>query len=280
MRIIVIALLFCICVREVEAVGGFSLEELATLLTKEGVFSAEDTEAMMAKLREGQARREKAPPAAPKEELTLVPAAKWGQSLEEVYVSVKLAIRRDLPPCVDYEDLVFTAEGKQLELQAVCKEEPRKIIYRFNATLLWEVEPKELVKQARGEVIAVLKKKEPQWWLGLSNEGQDPPGLKVWWDVKKTFSAALSGNNAFKFGTQKKVEKMLKQQNIKLKKFNAEKASERASDPASETTSEPAPETLSESTPESVPESGFTSDPASDSTLEPASVADSISSEL
>jgi hypothetical protein len=68
------------------------------------------------------------------------PAVRWTQSLNEVYIEVKWATWFDSPGCLDTFDHVYSAEGNQLLVEAMCRTSDKAVLrYKLDVELWGEV---------------------------------------------------------------------------------------------------------------------------------------------
>jgi hypothetical protein len=119
----------------------------------------------------------------------LPPAIQWAQSMDSVYIQIKLSHRHDAPGCLELLDEQSSVAATNLRFTATCKQSEHPM--RFHLDLfLFDIVDEDKSSTGRssvGRVNIVLKKRIPKYWKSLSREGLHMPNVRPWYDMRKRF---------------------------------------------------------------------------------------------
>lgn len=120
--------------------------------------------------------------------ITISPAIKWGQSLEDLLIFVKFAPRIDSPGCNELlEKEVFISESNELRLEAFGILSGAPVRFSLTVPLFDRVirQGIEVKNAGVGALIIEVKKVKNNVWVQLFQERFDASGVKstVWWDL-------------------------------------------------------------------------------------------------
>lgn len=119
------------------------------------------------------------------------PAAKWGQSFEEVTFFLKYASRIDSPGCNDVteqsEQVKIINGAMQLSVTGLCVLAGRPVRFVLDLPLFEEVQPSSIktVAAGVGASIITIKKKKVGIWPQIWKRGFNKKGIPitVWWEL-------------------------------------------------------------------------------------------------
>lgn len=115
------------------------------------------------------------------------PPTQWAQSLDEIQMEVKFALRHGVPGCIHTFDTNITFTKDTLNLTAFCYEGDIKMKYVLNIHLWGTIDPEESEYEelaAGGILITLQKDPAPGRWLTLCFD-EKPENLKLWYDQHK-----------------------------------------------------------------------------------------------
>ncbi len=123
------------------------------------------------------------------------PAIQWAQSLDNIYLQIKLSHRHDAPGCLELIDEDIRLSPSHFLLTATCKQSdyPMKFLLDLQLFDLVDDLKSTSERSSVGRVNIVLRKNRSGYWKSLVKQGVPlPPNIKVWYDMRKKFEDELS----------------------------------------------------------------------------------------
>jgi len=112
------------------------------------------------------------------------PPTKWAQSLEEVELEVKFALRHGVPGCIQVHELNITFTKDTLNLTGYCYEGDIKLKYVLDLHLWGSIEPEDSSYEelSAGVIhIKLAKDPAPARWMTICFD-ERPENLQLWYD--------------------------------------------------------------------------------------------------
>jgi len=147
----------------------------------------------------------------------IVPAMKWAQSMDQIYILIKFADSFENPACLELNNLDYKFDSKKFNLKAFCilKEKPIEFIVDMK---LWNViVPKNSSFELNKGIGTVIMSKENNKtiWENLYEDGQDF-NLKIWYEMKEKHYNELKENGYVEKNNKEFEEwKKKKEENLK-----------------------------------------------------------------
>jgi hypothetical protein len=125
-------------------------------------------------------------------EVTLVPAFKWAQSKDTVFLEVRLAHRIDSPACDELLNDVLRIEGRSVSLTGYCESSGLKMRVTLNLELHDEVDDafSSYTVQSGRVTVNLKKRKVPSVWPQLLKSSR-PTNMHVWWELADKYRSEL-----------------------------------------------------------------------------------------
>jgi len=127
----------------------------------------------------------------PVDYLESTPVIQWAQSMDKVFIEIKLSHRHDSPGCLEFfnERIGFTAVTLLFHVECPISDHPMK--FRLHLPLFGTIVENEssYSKSSVSRIVVTLKKKTNQvFWKTLSREGEkDPPYTKTWFEMAEKY---------------------------------------------------------------------------------------------
>ena len=147
----------------------------------------------------------------------IVPAMKWAQSMDQIYILIKFADSFENPACFELNNLDYKFETSKFILKAFCilKEKPFEFVVDMK---LWkEILPKNSSFELNNGIATVIMSKENNKtiWENLFENGQNFK-LKIWFEMKEKHLNELKENGYVEKNNKEFEEwKKKKEENLK-----------------------------------------------------------------
>ena len=157
-----------------------------------------------------------------KEYQTVLPAFKWAQSLEDIFIEIKYAHRHDSPGCLEIKDMNVDIKNDSVSLVGFCVlgDVPIKIDFKIDTYHGLNVSECTHGAGSVGRYQITLKKSEKSFWKKLlKDDSPIPPNMRVWFEMKEKYENELK---EFEEKEEKEnednIDKLLEDKNKKSKK--------------------------------------------------------------
>jgi hypothetical protein len=123
----------------------------------------------------------------------IVPAFRWAQSPELVFLDVKFSHRLEAPGCSNLTDPIVNITQTAFYFTGKCLRSGQKFKFLLSFQLFEDIIAEETSYNylPTGRLNVVLKKTAPVPWA-LPNKGKKPSNLHVWWEIKEKYSKEMS----------------------------------------------------------------------------------------
>jgi len=110
------------------------------------------------------------------------PPTQWAQSLDDVQLDIRFALRHGVPGCIQVFDLNITFSKETMNLTAFCFEGDIKMKYVLNLHLWGTIDPEESdyeTLSTGGLSVTMVKSPKPARWMTLCFD-EKPENLQLW----------------------------------------------------------------------------------------------------
>jgi len=121
----------------------------------------------------------------------VMPASRWAQNMDEVFIEIKFAHRHDSPGCLEMKNLKIELKEKYVILVGYCVLGDVPIKMEFNIKLFSKINV-ALSKHFQSSVgryqFNLVKKKKDTYWNKLLDEKTPiPNNMRVWFEMKEKY---------------------------------------------------------------------------------------------
>ena len=126
----------------------------------------------------------------------VIPASRWAQNMNEVFIEIKFAHRHDSPGCLEMKNLKIDIRERYVKLVGYCilGDVPIKMIFDFKLFNKINVgESKHFVSSVGRYQFNLVKKKKDTYWKRLLDEKETiPTNMRVWFEMKEKYQDQIS----------------------------------------------------------------------------------------
>ena len=156
------------------------------------------------------------------------PASKWAQSLDNIFIEVKFAIKYDSPGCLEVRNLKVELKEKSIKLEGYCVlgDIPMKISYYIETYDSISVKESKHYQSSVGRYQFKLKKKKSNnyWKKLLSDKMNIPKNMIIWIEMKEKYNDQIARfENKDDYENDDLLKQMIEQVENKDKKVIEEK---------------------------------------------------------
>ena len=126
----------------------------------------------------------------------IVPASRWAQNMDEVFIEIKFAHRYDSPGCLEMKNLKIELKERSVKLVGYCilGDVPIKMV--FDIKLFSKIntgQSKHFVSSVGRYQFNLVKKKKDTYWKRLLEEKETiPTNMRVWFEMKEKYQDQIS----------------------------------------------------------------------------------------
>lgn len=126
--------------------------------------------------------------------LIVSPAIQWAQSMDNIFIQIKLSHRHDAPGCLELIEENIALAPTHLSFRASCNlsDHPMKFFLDLHLNDIVEEVGSSSEKSSVGRINITLKKKISKYWKSLVRDGlSPPPNTKVWYEMRNKYLEEL-----------------------------------------------------------------------------------------
>ena len=126
----------------------------------------------------------------------VVPASRWAQNMDELFIEIKFAHRHDSPGCLEMKNLKIELKERNIKLVGYCilGDVPIKMV--FDIKLYSKIntgQSKHFVSSVGRYQFNLVKKKKDTYWKRLLDEKETiPTNMRVWFEMKEKYQDQIS----------------------------------------------------------------------------------------
>ena len=126
----------------------------------------------------------------------VIPASRWAQNMDEVFIEIKFAHRHDSPGCLEMKNLKIELKERNVKLVGYCilGDVPIKMV--FDIKLFSKIntgQSKHFVSSVGRYQFNLVKKKKDTYWKRLLDEKETiPTNMRVWFEMKEKYQDQIS----------------------------------------------------------------------------------------
>ena len=133
---------------------------------------------------------------APGDYQDVIPASRWAQNLDEIFIEIKFAHKYDSPGCLEIKNLKVEIKEKSVKLVGYCVLGDIPIKMNYYIETYEKINPKEsrhFVSSVGRYQFNLKKKKSNTYWKQLlDNKMTIPVNMKIWFEMKEKYQDQLS----------------------------------------------------------------------------------------
>ena len=172
----------------------------------------------------------------------VIPASRWAQNMDEIFIEIKYAHRHDSPGCLEMKNLKIELKDRYVRLVGYCVLGDIPIKFNYNAKLWSKInvgESRHFVSSVGRYQFNLKKKKKNTYWKRLLDEKETiPTNMRVWFEMKEKYQDQIAKYEAEENQEsiqdivdriemeEKKKEKKLNKTKKKKKKKKSKKTSD------------------------------------------------------
>ena len=126
----------------------------------------------------------------------VIPASRWAQNMNEVFIEIKFAHRHDSPGCLEMKNLKIEIKERYVKLVGYCilGDVPIKMSWDFKLfNKINTYESKHFVSSVGRYQFNLVKKKKDTYWKQLLDEKETiPTNMRVWFEMKEKYQDQIS----------------------------------------------------------------------------------------
>ena len=133
---------------------------------------------------------------APGDYQDVIPASRWAQNLDEIFIEIKFAHKYDSPGCLEIKNLKVEIKEKSVKLVGYCVLGDIPIKMNYYIETYEKINPKEsrhFVSSVGRYQFNLKKKKSNTYWKQLLDDKMSiPVNMKIWFEMKEKYQDQLS----------------------------------------------------------------------------------------
>ena len=126
----------------------------------------------------------------------VIPASRWAQNMDEVFIEIKFAHKYDSPGCLEMKNLKVELKERSVKLVGYCILGDIPIKMNFDIKLFSKInvaQSKHFVSSVGRYQFNLVKKKKDTYWKKLLDEKERvPPNMRVWFEMKEKYQSQIS----------------------------------------------------------------------------------------
>ena len=164
-----------------------------------------------------------------KKQQAIAPIFKWGQSLGDVFLHLKLSHRFDAPGCLEVSSISAESSEGRLKFRSECVMASSPLSFSLDFALFKAAKNVELQKESVGTYTLIISKETPEIWPDIFADFAERNGYKsrIWFELEdkypKDMEEFLSAHE--KYIDEKNKEAKNAAKNEKIEKAAKEAAS-------------------------------------------------------
>ena len=133
---------------------------------------------------------------APGDYQDVIPASRWAQNLDEVFIEIKFAHKYDSPGCLEIKNLKVEIKEKSVKLVGYCVLGDVPIKMNYYIETYEKINPKEsrhFVSSVGRYQFNLKKKKANNYWKQLLDSKMSVPvNMKIWFEMKEKYQDQIA----------------------------------------------------------------------------------------
>ena len=126
----------------------------------------------------------------------VIPASRWAQNMDEIFIELKFAHRHDSPGCLEMKNLKVEIKDKSVKLVGYCVLGDVPIKMNYDVKLWSKInvgESRHFVSSVGRYQFNLKKKKKNTYWKRLLDEKMTiPTNMRVWFEMKEKYQDQIA----------------------------------------------------------------------------------------
>ena len=126
----------------------------------------------------------------------VIPASRWAQNMNEVFIEIKFAHRHDSPGCLEMKNLKIELKERYVKLVGYCVLGDVPIKMNFHIKLFNKIntgQSKHFVSSVGRYQFNLVKKKKDTYWKRLLDEKETiPTNMRIWFEMKEKYQDQIA----------------------------------------------------------------------------------------
>ncbi len=126
----------------------------------------------------------------------VIPASRWAQNMNEVFIEIKFAHRHDSPGCLEMKNLKIELKERYVKLVGYCVLGDVPIKMNFHIKLFNKInvgQSRHFVSSVGRYQFNLVKKKKDTYWKRLLDEKEKiPTNMRIWFEMKEKYQDQIA----------------------------------------------------------------------------------------